>query len=120
MGDEPAGDLYLELEFRPHPLFRVEHRDLYLDLPVAPWEAALGASVKVPLPDGKVDMKIPAGSAGGRKLRLKGRGLPSDPPGDVYVTLQIVLPPAETEEARRLYREMADKLAFNPRAGLGL
>lgn len=120
MGDEPAGDLYLELEFRPHPLFRVEHRDLYLDLPVAPWEAALGASVKVPLPDGKVDMKIPAGSAGGRKLRLKGRGLPSDPPGDVYVTLQIVLPPAKTEEARRLYKEMADKLAFNPRAGLGL
>lgn len=120
MGGGSAGDLYLEVAFRPHPLYRVEGRDVYLDLPIAPWEAALGATVKVPTPAGVVDMKIPPGSASGRKLRLKGRGIPADPPGDFYVVLQVVVPPADTERAKSLYREMERELAFNPRQRLGV
>lgn len=120
MGGAPAGDLYLEVAFRPHPLYSVEGRDVYLDLPIAPWEAALGATVKVPTPAGVVDMKIPPGSASGRKLRLKGRGIPADPPGDLYVVLQVVVPPADTERAKSLYREMERELAFNPRQRLGV
>ena len=120
IGGAPAGDLYLEVEFRPHPFYRVEGRDLYLDLPIAPWEAALGAKVKVPTPGGVVDLKIPPNSKSGRKLRLKGRGIPGKPPGDLYVVLQIVTPPAESEKAKALYRRMAEELAFNPRARLGV
>lgn len=119
-GQGEAGDLYLEVELRPHPLYRVEGRDVFLELPVAPWEAALGASVKAPTPTGAVDLKIPSGSANGRKLRLKGRGIPSKPPGDLYVVLQIALPPAETEAAKALYRKMAEELRFNPRRHLGV
>jgi curved DNA-binding protein len=115
-----AGDLYLEIEFRPHPLYRIDGRDLYLDLPVAPWEAALGATVKVPTPGGIIELKIPEGSGSGRKLRLKERGIPGDPPGDFYVMLAIALPPADTEAARDLYRKMAQELNFNPRAKLGV
>jgi curved DNA-binding protein len=120
LGKGPAGDLYLEVEFTPHPLYRVEGKDLYLDLPVAPWEAALGASVKAPTPGGNVDLKIPAGSAGGRKLRLRGRGLPGNSPGNFYVVLQIVLPPADSPKARELYKELERGLPFNPRARLGV
>ncbi|HEB96618.1 MAG TPA: J domain-containing protein [Sedimenticola thiotaurini] len=120
MGGGPAGDLYLEVEFRPHPFYHVEGRDLYLDLPVAPWEAALGATVKIPTPGGQVDLKIPAGSAQGRKLRLKGRGIPGRPPGDLYVVLQIALPPADTEKAKEFYRRMQQELDFNPRKHLGV
>jgi len=120
MGQGGAGDLYLEVEFRPHPLYQAEGGDLYLNLPVAPWEAALGATVKLPTPGGPVDLKIPAGSASGRKLRLKGRGIPGRSPGDLYVVLQVVLPPVDSEQAKNLYREMEQKLAFNPRAGLGV
>ncbi len=119
-GGGPAGDLYLEVEFNPHRWYRVEGADLYLDLPVAPWEAALGASVKVPTPQGTVDLKIPKGSLSGKKMRLKGRGMPSKAPGDLYVVLQIVLPPADNDDARKLYREMQEKLAFNPRKQLGV
>jgi len=120
MGKGKAGDLYLEVEFRPHPFYHVEGRDVYLDLPVAPWEAALGATVKVPTPTGVVDLKIPAGSSGGRKLRLKGRGIPGATPGDFYVVLQIALPPAESATARDAYREMQRALKFNPRARMGV
>src|ERR1700677_1278360 len=88
------GDLYIEVEFQPHPLYRVEGRDLYVDLPVAPWEAALGAAVKTPTPGGVVDLKVPPGAQAGTKLRLKGRGIPSSPPGDLYAVLQIALPKA--------------------------
>ncbi|MCF6257694.1 MAG: DnaJ domain-containing protein [Gammaproteobacteria bacterium] len=116
----PAGDLYLEVEFKPHRWYRVEGADLYLDLPVAPWEAALGASVKVPTPQGTVDLKILEGSSSGKKMRLKGRGMSSKAPGDLYVVLQIVLPPADSDDARQLYREMQEKLAFNPRKQLGV
>jgi curved DNA-binding protein len=118
VGQGGSGDLYLEVKFKPHALYRFEGNDLYLDLPVAPWEAALGGSAKVRTPGGVVDLTIPAGSAGGRKLRLKGRGIPASPPGDFYVVLKIVLPPADTEQAKAFYREMQDKLAFNPRVGM--
>src|SRR5690606_32007388 len=98
-----------------HPLFRLEGRDVYLDLPVTPWEAALGATVSVPTLGGTVDMKIPAGSQSGQKLRLRGRGLPGRSPGDQYVVLQIMTPPAHNEAAKDLYRRMAREMPFNPR-----
>lgn len=119
-GGGPAGDLYLEVAFRPHRIYRVEDRDVIVELPVAPWEAALGAKVKAPTPAGIVDLKIPAGSAQGRRLRLKGRGIPGKQPGDLYVVLQVALPPADSDEAKKLYQEMAVKLAFNPRKNLGV
>ena len=122
LGGGPAGDLYLEVQFEPHARYRVDGRDLYLTLPVAPWEAALGAEVRVPTPDGTLEMNVPAGSQTGRKLRLKGRGIPagspSSPPGDFYVVLEVVLPGATTEKAAALYRQMAKDLAFNPRSAL--
>jgi curved DNA-binding protein len=118
-GEGPAGDLYLEIAFRPHPHFRVDDRDIYLDLPVAPWEAALGASVTVPTPDGSVQLTLPAGSSAGRKLRLRGKGLPSNPPGDMYAVLTIALPPADTAAAKDAYRAMAQAFPhFNPRRSL--
>ncbi|HGX93160.1 MAG TPA: J domain-containing protein, partial [Candidatus Tenderia sp.] len=120
IGQGKAGDLYLEIEFRPHPYYRVEGRDVYLDLPVAPWEAALGAAIKVPTPAGTVELKIPPGSTSGNKMRLKGRGIPAKQVGDFYVVLQLVLPAADSEQAKALYNEMKQKLAFNPRAGLGV
>ena len=123
MGGGAAGDLYLEVQFRPHPRFRVEGRDVYATLPVAPWEAALGASVRAPLPDGAVDVRVPEGSQTGRKLRLKGRGIPATSAGgqsgaaagDLYLVLDVVLPPADTAKARELYQTMARELAFDPR-----
>jgi len=118
-GGEP-GDLYLEVEFHDHPLYRVDGADIYLDLPVAPWEAALGANIKVPTPAGNIDLKIPANSRQGRKLRLKGRGLTGKQPGDLYVVLQVSLPPADSDAARTLYKQMQDQLGFNPRAAMGV
>ena len=120
IGKGGAGDLYLEVEFKSHRYYRAEGRDVYLDLPLAPWEAALGATVKTPTPSGFVDLKIPANSSAGSNLRLKGRGIPGNPPGDMYVVLKIVLPKAETDSAKELYREMEQKLKFNPRSNLGV
>lgn len=118
MGQGPAGDLYLEVAFRPHPHYRVEQRDVYLDVPVAPWEAALGATVEVTTPDGAVDLKVPPGALAGRKLRLKGRGIPGPSPGDFYVVLQIALPPADDDAGRAFYAGMAEQFkSFSPRAG---
>ena len=114
-GGGPAGDLYLTVTHKAHPLFRTEGRDVHLKLPVAPWEAALGATVAVPTLGGKVDVKVPRGSRAGRTLRLKGRGLPGHPGGDQYVTLEIVTPPADTPEAESLYRKMAESISFDPR-----
>jgi curved DNA-binding protein len=119
-GNATAGDLYLEIDFKPHPLYRAEAHDLYLDLPVAPWEAALGATVKVPTPEGVVELKVPAGSAQGKKMRLKGRGIPAKQPGDLYVVFQIALPEANTEQAKKLYQQMQDELNFNPRSRMGV
>lgn len=118
-GGGEAGDLYLEIEFRPHPLYRVDGRDLYLDVPVAPWEAALGETIRIPTPAGAVQLKIPAGSGSGKKLRLKERGLPASPPGDLYAVLKMVTPPADNNKARELYEKMRQELPFNPRAGMG-
>lgn len=122
-GSGDSGNLYLEIHFNPHPLYRVDGRDLYLQLPVTPWEVALGATVKMPTPDGVVDLKIPQGSNNGKKLRLKNRGIPGhsdNPAGNIYVTLLVTVPPADSEQARALYTEMANTLAFNPRTSLGV
>ena len=118
MGDGSVGDLYLTVTHAAHPLFRTEGRDVHLTLPVAPWEAALGATVAVPTLGGRVDLKIPRGSRSGQILRLKGRGLPGRSNGDQYVALEIVVPPADTPEAESLYRKMAESMRFDPRAGL--
>lgn len=115
-GDGPAGDLYLEIGFRPHARFRVEANDVWVDLAVAPWEAALGASVAASTPEGDVELTIPAGSNTGRKLRLKGRGLPGKLAGDLYVVLQIALPKADSPAAREAYAAFAKAFpAFDPR-----
>ena len=118
LGEGSAGNLYLEIAFRPHPHFRANGRDVYFDLPVSPWEAALGASVTAPTPAGPVQLSIPSGSAAGRKLRLKGKGIPGDPPGDLYAVINIALPPADTEVNKDAYRAMQTAFDFNPRAGM--
>ena len=111
----PGGDLFLEVAFEPHALFEADGRNVLLTLPIAPWEAALGETVAVPTLGGRVDLKIPAGSQSGRRLRLKGRGLPGSPAGDQIVTLRIDTPPADTATARSFYEEMRSKLPFDPR-----
>jgi len=120
IGEGGEGDLYLEIEFARHPFYHVEGTDVYLDLPVTPWEAALGARIKAPTPTGAVDLKIPENSVSGRKLRLKGRGIPAKQAGDLYVVLQVALPPADTEAAKQAYREFEQTLDFNPRSKLGV
>lgn len=116
-----AGDLYLEVQLKPHPLYQVDGQDILLTLPVAPWEAALGAKVKVPTLAGTVELSIAAGARSGQKLRLKGRGLgvSGKPAGDQIVLLKIVLPAADTEAKKALYRDMAEQMPFNPRTELG-
>jgi curved DNA-binding protein len=116
----PRGNLYLNIHFQKHPIFDVKEKDIYLTLPVSPWEAVLGATVKVPTLGGVVDLKIPAGAQSGQQLRLKGRGLPGKTPGDQFIILKMVTPPANTEAAKKLYEQMATALHFNPRAGLGV
>lgn len=117
----PPGDLYLTIQVEKHPLFDVMGQDVYLTLPIAPWEAALGCKVVVPTLGGKVDLKIPPGSQGGQTLRLKHRGLPgSSSKGDQLVLLKIVTPMPITESAKVLYQKMADEMSFNPRATLGV
>jgi curved DNA-binding protein len=103
LGGGPAGDLYLEVQFEPHPRYRVDGRDLYLSLPVTPWEAALGAAVRLPTLSGTLEVSVPAGSQTGRRLRLKGRGIPAAVPGDLYVVLEVVLPEASSAKAQDLY-----------------
>ncbi len=101
IGEGGEGDLYLEIEFARHPVYHVEGKDVYLDLPVTPWEAALGATVKAPTPTGMIDLKIPANSVSGRKMRLKGKGIPAKQPGELYVVLQVVFPPIQRPRNRR-------------------
>jgi curved DNA-binding protein len=119
MNGGPPGDLYLEVEFRPHPLYRVEDKDLYLTVPVAPWEAVLGAKIQIPTPEGPVTLTIPPDSQHGRKLRLRGKGLPSDPPGDLYAVLEVVLPPSSDPKVREQFAAMAREVRFDPRAHWG-
>ena len=116
-GGEPAGNLFLEVRFAPHARWRAEGRDVYQALPLAPWEAALGASVEVETPAGTVEVTVPAHSRAGRKLRLKGRGIPSTPPGDLYLELAIEQPAADSDSARAAYAALAKAFpTFNPRA----
>jgi curved DNA-binding protein len=118
-GGAPSGDLFLRVRLKPDPRFRVEGRDLSVDVRVAPWEAALGASVEVPTLTGSTQMKVPAGSSSDRKLRLRGKGLPSPrgKPGDLYAIVKIVVPKKLTEQERELFEQLADVSSFNPRAG---
>ncbi|WP_346838367.1 DnaJ C-terminal domain-containing protein [Microbulbifer sp. SAOS-129_SWC] len=119
IGEGKHGDLYLEISFNPHPLYRAEGKTVYLDLRLAPWEAALGAKVQVPTPDGPVHLTIPPNSKNGGKLRLKGRGIPAKTPGDLYAVLDIVTPPADTDAHKEAYRQFSQAFEFNPRAGMG-
>jgi len=117
-GGGPAGDLYLEIVLRPHRLYKVEGRDISLNLPIAPWEAALGATIQTPTLAGAVELRIPAGARTDQKLRLKGRGLPGPTPGDQFVVLKIVTPPADSDDKRVFYERMQRELPFNPRSEL--
>lgn len=119
LGGAPDGDLYLDVRFARHRLFRAVDRDIHLDLPVAPWEAALGDTVTAPTLGGDVELKIPAGSRTGTRLRLAGRGFPGTPAGDQYVEIEIQTPKADTDAARALYERMRQDMAFDPRVGLG-
>jgi curved DNA-binding protein len=113
-----AGDMYIKIQIEKHRIFNFEGADIYLNLPIAPWEAALGASVNVPTPAGTIKLKIPAGTSQGNKLRLKGKGIPAKSAGDMYVVINIVLPPASDNKARKIYEEMKE-LNFNPRTNFG-
>lgn len=115
VGGLPPGDLLLTVAFKPHPRYTVDGTDLCVELPVTPWEAALGAVIPVDLPGGRIKLRIPEGAQNGGQLRVRGQGLPATPPGDARLTLKIVLPAADTPKARRLYEDMARELAFDPR-----
>lgn len=118
IGGGPAGDLFLEVSFAPHPTYRMDGRDIYVDLPVTPWEAALGGKVTMPTPSGEVGVTIPENARSGQKLRLKGRGLPGKSAGDLYAVLKIVNPSAVTEAGRILFEQMAKEMSFDPRADM--
>ncbi len=119
-GSGPNGDLYIDVSIAPHPLYRVVGKDIYLDLPVTPWEAALGAQVEVPTLDGRVRMKIPANARSGQKLRIPDRGLGRGARGDQYVVLKMINPPVENEAQKEAYRKLAEIYqGFDPRADLG-
>jgi curved DNA-binding protein len=115
------GDLYLVISLKPHPLYRATDHDLYLDLPLAPWEAALGATVEVPTPGGPVKLKVPAGTSAGQKLRLSRRGLPRPRggAGDLFAVAQLTVPAQLDENERRLYEQLRDQSQFDPRRGFG-
>jgi curved DNA-binding protein len=119
-GGGEAGDLFLTVKFAPHPVFQAEGRDLRMQLPITPWEAALGGKVNAPTLQGEVEVNIPAGSKQGSKLRLRGKGLPGDPAGDLYLTLDIVWPPADNDATRAAYQQLASAAPFNPRRHLGV
>ena len=116
----PAGDLYLEIHFSPDPVYQIDGRDVFEKIPVTPWEAALGAAISVPTPAGKVEVTVPPGSQSGRKLRLKGRGIPGTPAGDLYLVLDVVLPVPKTDSQKEIYQTMASEMSFNPRQKLGV
>jgi curved DNA-binding protein len=114
----PPGDLYLNILLEPHPFFRVSGHDLDIDVPIAPWEAALGAQVEIPTVEGHVTMKVPPGSQTGQKLRLGGKGLPKPGggAGDLYAILSIVVQPAPAEREKKLYEALREVSHFDPRA----
>ncbi len=118
VGRADPGDLYLEIEFRDHPLYSVEGRDVTLELPVTIAELALGAHVTAPTPIGSVELTIPPNTPAGRRLRLRERGIPGHVPGDFFVVLQATLPPADSDAARNAYRQFDQAIPFKPRANL--
>ncbi|OEY65476.1 DnaJ C-terminal domain-containing protein [Marinobacter sp. X15-166B] len=121
LGGGPPGDLFIEVELAPHPIFSVEGANVLVTVPITPWEAALGATITVPTVGSKVNLKVPKGTSSGRRLRLKGKGLPGKHPGDQLVTLQITIPEEHSQEAEALYRQLADaEQTFNPRQKLGV
>jgi curved DNA-binding protein len=115
-GSGGRGNLILRVKLRPHPIFSLQGKDVQVELPLAPWEAALGAKVAVPTLGGTVELTIPAGAQAGQKLRLRGRGLPGTPNGDQFVLVKIVTPAAETAQAKEAYERMRREFDFNPRA----
>lgn len=116
-GGAAAGDLYLIVRIAPHPRYRVEGRDITVDLPLTPWEAALGASVAIDTPDGEAKVRVQAGTSTGKRLRLKGRGLPNPrgKPGDLYAEVRILVPRHLSDEERRLFEELARVSTFDAR-----
>ena len=118
-GEGESGDLFLRVRLKPHPRFRVQGRDLYVDLAVSPWEAALGADVSVPTLDGSARVKVPAGSSSGRRLRLRGQGLPGGggSAGDLYAVVMIHVPKKLTRRERELFEQLASTSKFDPRRG---
>jgi len=117
IGGGRSGDLYLKVEIEPHPVYRLEGRDLYMNLPIAPWEAALGGDVTVDTIAGPVTIRIPSGTQSGQKLRLKGKGMPNPKgaPGDLYAVVQIMVPKHLTAKERELFEKLRDISTFNPR-----
>ncbi|MFI7670122.1 DnaJ C-terminal domain-containing protein [Nocardia sp. NPDC049526] len=118
-GDGPAGDLYLVVRIKPHRRFRLHGRDIHLDLPISPWEAVLGATVAVPTPNGEAKVKVVPGSSTGRKLRLRGEGMPNPrgANGDLYAEVKVMVPAKPTEKERKLFEQLAAESAFDPRRG---
>ena len=114
-GGEP-GDLYLEMNILPHRLFKLEGRDVILRLPITPWEAAEGATLKVPTLSGSVELKIKPGMQSGQKMRLKGKGMPGTRSGDQFVEILIQIPPADDSRAKQFYQDMKAQFDFNPRS----
>lgn len=118
-GSTARGDLFLAVNFAPHQAFNIDGKDIHLQLPVAPWEAVLGAKVEVSLPDGKsVNLNLPAGSNSGKRLRLKGKGIPATIPGDIFVTLNIVVPETSDDETKQAYEALQKSSKFKPRANM--
>ena len=118
IGGGPPGDLFLRVRLKPHPVFRVQNRDLYVDLAVSPWEAALGAELPVPTLEGNARVKVPPGSSSGRRLRLRGQGLPGSagaPAGDLYAVVSIKVPKKLTKKERQLFEQLASASKFDPR-----
>src|SRR3954470_10009460 len=121
MNGGASGDLYLQITLEPHPLYRARGHDLEIEVPITPWDAALGAQVDVPTLEGGISMKVPSGSKGGQKLRLAGKGLPKpgSGAGDLYANLEVVVPSTLTEREKKLYEELRDASRFNPRSRFG-
>lgn len=121
LGKGKAGDLYLEILFNIHSMYSVQGRDVSLEIPITPWEGALGAKIQVPTPAGKVDLKIPPGTSSGKRMRLKGKGIPAKNPGDFYLIMKVVISQNLTEQQKELYQKLQTVSdSFKPRASLGV
>lgn len=115
-GKGPRGsDIYLKIKLKEHPLYHLDGKDIHMELPITPWEAALGETIALPTPNGRINLKIPQSSQSGKKMRLKARGLPGEPAGDLYVTLLVNTPPADTAEQKEYYARMKAMFDWNPR-----